>query len=210
MIFRCNLRQSIQLSAVALLLLWAAAAQAQVTDVVVAIMPACPHGIGGCWGAAYEALGRLDGVESVAHTPDAFNCMADVRLKHSGLPNLSAWEKQFKAGAFQLRGVEVTVKALVEKSGKDFCLQIPDVKERVKLVVLQNKLQWNFKKKAARQAEPDEQKAYEVLTLKRNEAKRNDFSVEVTGPLRQTDQGMVLEVREFFLLAAPANAGPKN
>ena len=83
-------------------------------------------------------------------------------------------------------------------------LKTPGLKQDLTLAPLQNKLQWNFKKNAARQPEPDERKAYKKLAAKKKKAKGEDFQVEITGPLRQTDQGLVLEVREFFLISSEA------
>src|SRR5262249_22443312 len=111
--------------------------------------------------------------------------------------------------AHTFRGVEVTVMAsVVEKDGK-LILQTPSLKQEMTLAPLQNKLQWNFKKGAARQPEPDERKAYRKLVAKKNKAKGDEFQVQVTGPLRQTDQGIVLEVREFFLIS-PQAKGPRK
>jgi hypothetical protein len=191
------------LFAVAAILQSAGPVRAQLTEVVVGVTPNCPYGFPGCWAGAKEALEHLKDVQIVADTPDIYNCTASVRLKHSGLPDLADWPKQFKkmvGEAHTYRGVEVTVHAsVVEKDGK-FILKTPGLKQDLILAPLQNKLQWNFKKNAPRQPEPDEEKAYSDFAAKKRKAKGNDFQVEVTGPLRQTDQGMVLEVREFFLI----------
>jgi hypothetical protein len=90
--------------------------------------------------------------------------------------------------------------SVVKKDGQ-LILKMPGLKQEITLAPLQNKLQWNFKKNAPRQPEPDERKAYEELAAKKNQAKGDDFQVEITGPLRQTDQGIVMEVREFFLVS---------
>jgi hypothetical protein len=103
--------------------------------------------------------------------------------------------------AHRFRGVEVTVAGSVEMKGDQLSLRIPGIKQDVGLAPLQNKLQWNFKKGAARQPEPDERKAYHKLAKQRQKAKEGDVKVEVTGPLRQVDGAIVLEVREFFLVS---------
>jgi hypothetical protein len=182
--------------------------RAQVTDVVVGVTPNCPYGFPGCWAGAKEALENLDGMLIVASTPDIYNCTARVHLKHDGLPDLVKWPKQFNTmvgQAHHFRGVEVTLMAVVVAKDGKLILKTPGLKQELTLAPLQNKLQWNFKKNAARQPEPDERKAYKKLAAKKNKARaEDDFKVEITGPLRQTDQGLVLEVREFFLITSEA------
>jgi hypothetical protein len=181
----------------------AGTARAQVTEIVVGITPNCPYGFPGCWAGAKEALEHLDGMLIVAETPEKSNCTARVGLKQAGLPDLVKWPKQFNSmvgGAHDFRGVEVTVMAAVVKKDGQLILKTPGLKQEITLAPLQHKLQWNFKKHAPRQPEPDEQKAYEELAAKKNQAERDDFHVEITGPLRQTDQGIVMEVREWFSL----------
>jgi hypothetical protein len=182
--------------------------RAQVTEVVVGITPRCPYGFPGCWAGAKEAMEHLDDVLIVASTPDSFNCTARVGLKHAGLPDLVKWPKQFNSmvgGAHSFRGVEVTVMASVVKKDGQLILKTPGLKQEITLAPLQKKLQWNFKKNTPRQPEPDERKAYRKLAAKKKKAKADDVQVEVTGPLRQMDNGIVLEVREFFLISPQAN-----
>ena len=205
MFFKVNLRPFlVGLIAVTAILHGAGPIRAQVTEIVVGVTPHCPYGFPGCWAGAKEALETLDDVLIVASTPDRFNCMAQVSLKHAGLPDLVKWPKQFNSAVGQahtFRGVEVTVMASVVKKDGQLILKTPGLSQEITLEPLQNKLQWNFKKNAPRQPEPDERKAYEELTAKKNQAKGDDFQVEITGPIRQTDQGIVMEVREFFLVS---------
>jgi hypothetical protein len=182
-------------------------AQAQVKEVIVGVTPTCPYGLGACWAGAYEALAHLDGVESVARTPDTYNCTAQVCLKTPGLPDMARWTKQFKAAVgavYVFRGVEVTVKGSVDKRDGSLVLQAPGLKRPVTLTPLENKLQRNFRKASPRQPEPDERRAYRRLTAKVEKKKGGALNVEVTGPLRQTDNGLVLEVREW-LASAPVS-----
>ena len=200
---RCNIVRSCRLAAWSTLavLVWAAPARAQVTEVEVGVTPSCPYGLSSCWAGAYEALGKLEGVQSVATTPDAYNCTAHVYLKDRSLPDVAKWAKQFESlvgKSYEFRGVEVTIRATVEVKDGRLVLQAPGLKEPVALAPLEHRLQWNFKKSAARQPEPDERDAYQQLAARNKEAKGGGFRVEVTGPLRVTDKGPVLEVREFF------------
>src|SRR5207249_890529 len=143
--------------------LWAEPAGAQVKKVDVGITPSCPYGLAACWAGAYEALGRLEGVESVEKTPNGDNCTAGVRLKGHGLPDPDQWASQFKAmvdQAYQFRGVEVTVSGKLEGGDAGLVLQVPGVEQPIALAPLRHKLQWNPKKEAPHQPEPDERDAH--------------------------------------------------
>jgi galactose oxidase len=185
-------------------LLWVVPVEAQVADVVVGVTPTCPYGLSACWGGAYEALGCLEGVGSVAKVPDAYNCTAHLHLKEDGLPNFEKWPDQFKSlvgEAYVFRGVEATIEGSIDDDDGVLVLHAPGIKTRIVLGPLQHKLQWNVRKGAARQAEPDERDAYPQLAARKKEAKDAAFKVQVTGPLKATDKGYVLEVREFFPVA---------
>jgi hypothetical protein len=188
-----------------------APARAQVTEVVVGVTPTCPYGISACWAGAYEGLGKLEGVRSVAKQPNAFNNTARVYLNHKELPDPAAWAKQFQKAvgdAYKFRGVEVTVKGTVEEKDGKLAVRVPGLKEPLPLKGLTEKLQWNFKKAAARQPEPDEADALKQLAAAHQKARGGGFRVEVTGPLRTAEGGPVLEVREFFAL--PPLSGKKD
>jgi hypothetical protein len=188
--------------------LWAGRADAQVNEVVVGITPTCPYGLGACWAGAYEALSRLDRVESVATVPDNYNCTATVRLTKKNLPDPDRWASQFKSAvgeAYVFRGVELTVVGSVVRKDKHLVLQAPGVEQPITLAPLRNKLQWNFRKAAARQPEPDEKEGYDQLEAKVKGAKAETLRVQVSGPLQKTEGGVGLEVREFFLLVPGAD-----
>jgi len=181
-------------------------AVAQVNEVVVGVTPTCPYGIRACWAGAHDALGRIDGVQSVSTMPDAYNCTASLRLKPQTLPDPDRWEATFKSvvdKAYVFRGVELTVEGTVEKAGDGLALRVPGIPQPIALAPLSHKLQWNFKKAAARQPEPDERDAMAHLALKAKDAGDAPFRVQVTGPFKHTDHGYALEVREF----TPSNPG---
>ena len=50
----------------------------------------------GCWGEASQALRMLEGVESVAINPDAYNATASVHLEDDHLPDPAKWREQFQ------------------------------------------------------------------------------------------------------------------
>jgi hypothetical protein len=207
--FDYNCRRPFEAAAtLAVVLLAARPEAAQVTEVVVGLTPSCPYGLSACWGGAREGLERLKGVVSVAAVPDAYNSTAAVRLKGDGLPDVDGWAKQFKehvGNVYVFRGVELTADATVRDKDGVLLLEVPGAGQELPLAKLEHKLQWNFKKGARRQPEPDEAAAYEQLAAKVRAAKAG-LRIQVTGPLWKTAKGYVLEVREFSLEEANRGA----
>ena len=181
--------------ALLVLALWTEPAGAQVMELSVGITPNCPYGLKACWAGAHEALGHIEGVKSVAITPDSFNCTATIRIKGDGLPDPDTWASQFKSRVDHVQGT-------LQGEGENLTLRVPGVDQPIRLMPLTNKLQWNFKKSAARQAEPDERDALKQLANRRNEDKEATYQVQATGPLKKDDKGYVVEVREFFTMKA--------
>lgn len=180
------------------------AAFGQVKDVVVGVTPTCPYGLSACWGGAREALLKLDGVAAVEAAPDKYNCTAQVRLKGNALPDVEKWKDQFQAGVgkvYEFRGVEATVEGVVRVEGDTVTIDVPGVPTPIRLAPLKNKLQWNFRKKAARQAEPEEASAFETLSAVVRQREKA-ATVSLTGALGKDKAGPTLEVREFFAEAA--------
>ena len=133
-------------------------AGAQVSEVVVGITPTCPYGLVACWAGAYDAVMRIECVESVDQTPNAYNCTASVRLKDNRLPDPDKWAEQFKKTvdqAYGFRGVEVSISGTVEARDGVLALCVPGIDRTIALAPLRHKLQWNAAKAAPRQPEPD-------------------------------------------------------
>jgi galactose oxidase len=194
----CRLLNRICLIAATLAFLPGALAEAR--TVIVGITPTCPYGLSACWAGAYGALSSLEGVKSVARTPDVYNCTAAVELEGNLIPCVRRWREQFVSATgdvYKFRGVEVSLNGPVERDGNDWVLKCPDIKDRVVLARLNHKLQWNFRKARARQREPDERRAFNELTS-RVEGERGPADVEIVGPLRFRGDEVVVEVREFY------------
>jgi hypothetical protein len=173
---------------------------AEQKTVIVGVTPTCPYGLSACWAGAYGALSSLDGVKSVSSTPDAYNCTAAVELDGDLLSRLRRWGEQFKSAtgdAYKYRGVEVSLVGTVVRRDNRWLLKPTDVEEPLLLARLNHKVQWNFRKGKARQAEPDERRAFRDLTA-RVEENSSPRVVEVVGPLRFRGEEVVLEVREFY------------
>jgi galactose oxidase len=171
------------------------------TAVVVGITGTCPYGIGACWGGAYEALRRLEGVDLVSPVPNTDDSTAEVFLEDERLPALDTWDQQFRSivnGTYEMRGVEVTLQGGIEARDGQLFLAGSGQRPSVQLAPLPatDKIQWNHTIRDRKPLEGDEALAYERLAA----ASRNlpdGQSVTVTGPLKQTDVGYQLHVRLF-------------
>jgi hypothetical protein len=188
-------------------------AAAQVKDVVVGITATCPYGISACWAGAYEALTHLDGVESVDKNPDSNTSTAHIHLRSTALPDPEKLRQQFESlvgKAYLFRGVEITVEGSVREQNGDMTVELPDSKESLRLIALKTKVQWNFQKQHPRGPETEERTAFQDLVGKEKEtvsAKAASHPVvRVTGPLKMTDKGPVMEVREFSELKAGSSS----
>ena len=63
------------------------------TRATVGLTSICPYGLGACWGGAYEALQKLDGVQSVRPIANSEDSTADVYLHGDTLPDVDRWIK---------------------------------------------------------------------------------------------------------------------
>jgi hypothetical protein len=171
------------------------------TAVVVGITGTCPYGIGACWGGAYEALGRLEGVDLVSPVPNTADSTAEVFLKDERLPVLDQWYEQFRRivnGTYEMRGVEVTLQGGIEEREGKLFLAGSGQRPAVQLTPLSatDKIQWNHTIRDRKSLEGDEALAYEKLAAA-STGLPDGQQVTVTGPLKQTEAGCQLHVRLF-------------
>jgi galactose oxidase len=176
-------------------------AAARGTAVVVGITGTCPYGLGACWGGAYEALSRLDGVDLVSPVPDVDDSTAEVFLDHDGIPGLDTWHEQFSRianGTYELRGVEVTLLGRVELREEQLHLVAGAGRASVRLVPLRaaDKIQWDHTTRSRKPLGDGEQQAFERLLIAARDT-AHDHEMTVTGPLRQTGAAHELSVRLF-------------
>ncbi|MGH3927484.1 MAG: galactose oxidase early set domain-containing protein, partial [Pseudonocardiaceae bacterium] len=174
--------------------------QSSGTHVTVGLTSKCPYGLGACWGGAYEALKKLDGVAAVRPIPNAQASTAEVYLQDQGLPDLDRWPDQiahWANGSYDFRGVEATVTGTVRDQDGMLQLTGPSLDGPVTLMPLEQgtKLQWDLQTGRAQEATNDELDAYHRLRERPLE------SVRVTGPLTKPSTGWTLHVRQF----EPAN-----
>jgi galactose oxidase len=174
----------------------AVAEAAKGTAVVIGITGTCPYGIGSCWGGAYHALRRLEGVDLVDPIPNTDDSTAEVFLEDERLPALDRWDKQFRSivnGTYELRGVEVTVQGVTEKREEKLFLAGSGQRQEVQLVPLAtDKIQRNRAAGAPNLPEESEVRAYDDLAVR---DLADGQQITVTGPLKQTDAGYQLHVR---------------
>jgi hypothetical protein len=173
------------------------------TAVVIGITGTCPYGIGACWGGAYEALGRLEGVELVSPIPNADDSTAEVFLEDDRVPALDRWDEQFRGivnGTYELRGVEITLQGNIEaREGQLFLVgsrQRPPV--RLGPLAAADKIQWDRAAQTLKPLEEGEALAYERLAAASRDL-ADGQQVTVTGSLKQTDAGYQVHVRLFRL-----------
>ncbi|PQE20103.1 hypothetical protein CJF30_00001395 [Rutstroemia sp. NJR-2017a BBW] len=62
--------------------------------VLVGLTPACPYGLGACWGGAYEALNNIKDIKTVLPRPNAAISAAFVYLHDDILPDINVWRKE--------------------------------------------------------------------------------------------------------------------
>jgi len=172
------------------------------TAVVIGITGTCPYGIGACWGGAHEALLRLEGVELVNPIPNADESTAQVFLADDRWPALDRWHEQFRrivGGRYELRGVEVSVEAVMERVGDALYLTGTERRPRVRLAPLSGtgKVQWDRAAHTPAPATDDELRAYDRLIEASSEAMSSP--VIVTGPLTWSEDGYQLQVRACVL-----------
>jgi hypothetical protein len=167
------------------------------TKVVIGITGTCPYGIGSCWGGAYEALGRLEGVDMVSPVPDTEDSTAQLFLADDRLPPLQRWDEQFHRivnGTYEMRGVEVTVRGSIYQDDGQYFLTGTGRRPPVRLAPLAEKIQWDHLARSLKPPQEQEVRAYDNLIAWHQEAGDAE-PVTVTGPLTQTDGEYHLHVR---------------
>ncbi len=172
------------------------------TRVTVGLTAKCPYGLGACWGGAYEALTKLEGVAAVRPIANAEHSTAEVYLHDQGLPALDSWPEQIARwanGSYDFRGVEVTVAGTVGEQDGRLRLTGPSFDTPVSLMPLSEgmKLQWDHQTRRVRDTTSSERDAYQNLERSSRDLRGGYEPMRVTGPLEKTASGWVLYVREF-------------
>ena len=161
----------------------------------------CPYGLGACWGGAYEALVRLEGVSAVRPVANAEDSTANVYLGRDTLPNIDRWAEQIAQtanGSYDLRGVEISVTGVPVPQAGGLTLTGPLFVAPLLLRPLgdADKVQFDLATRRARPATSEEKAAFDRLAT-RVGAARDAAPMRVTGPLVRAGDGWVLHVRAF-------------
>jgi galactose oxidase len=176
-------------------------AKASGTHAVLGLTSQCPYGLGACWGGAYEALQKLDGVNLVRPIANAEDSTADVWLVGDIVPDVHRWKEQIAQsanGSYHLRGVEISITASLLTDNGTLFANGPHLASPLPLRPLGStpKAQYDRTTKQARPATAAELTAYERL-LAQAQSGAAMPSVRVTGPLVHDVDGWALHVRGF-------------
>ena len=171
------------------------------TQAVIGLTSKCPYGLGACWGGAYEALVRLEGVSAVRPVANAEDSIANVYLGRDTLPNIDRWAEQIAQtanGSYDLRGVEISVSGVPVPQAGGLTLTGPLFVAPLLLRPLgdADKVQFDLTTRRARPASPEEKAACDHLA-KHVSATRDVTPMRITGPLVRASDGWVLHVRAF-------------
>jgi galactose oxidase len=171
------------------------------TQAVIGLTSKCPYGLGACWGGAYEALVRLEGVNAVRPVANAQDSTANVYLGDDTLPNLDRWAEQIAQtanGSYDLRGVEVSITGVPVSRAGELTLTGPLFAAPLPLRPLgdTDKVQFDLATRRARPATSEEKAAFDRLA-KRVGAVSDTTPMRVAGPLVRAGDGWVLHVRAF-------------
>jgi galactose oxidase len=169
--------------------------------VVVGLTATCPYGLAACWGGAYAGLRQLSGVETVRPLADAAASVAFLYLDHDGLPDLAKWPAQFAHsanGSYVWRGVEVTLGGPVVAENGRLLLAATSTRPAIELTPLTqaDKVQLDQENGVPRPLPNDEATAYTDLAVRARAAVAGT-AWSVTGPLKQSAEGLRLSVRKF-------------
>lgn len=173
--------------------------------VVIGLTPVCPYGLGPCWAGAYEALRSIKDIAAVRPKPSQDDSVAFVYLKEDILPDIDAWRAQLKVvdgGAYQMRGLEVTLSGVVTRTdGGEIELAGPWGQSPVVLSPFGpgSTIAWDHRNKVARPVKEGETGAYANLA-KKVVNYQSGLEVDMTGRLHKLEGGKFsLDVKKFTI-----------
>lgn len=176
--------------------------------VVVGLIPACPYGLGPCWGGAHEGLNAINDIDIVRPVPDQANSVAFVYLKQDEvLPDIDVWRHEFAKsanGSYGMRGIEMTLSGVVTRKrvGSDEVLTMAGTPTRPELTLapykFSSKLGWDMNAQAPHPVTTEEARAYASLS---SAVADEPATVQVIGRLHKHDAGVFsLDVRGFQVM----------
>jgi hypothetical protein len=136
-------------------------------------------------------------VSHVEDQADAPTSTASVWLAHNELPDVPVWIAEFKAHAnasYDIRGFEVTAAGDIVRQGDVLSLRVGGRLVRLSPLGDDQKVQWDWARKARAAVAPHEAAAFADLEA----TLAGTWSpVTVTGPLIERDGEWTLAVRAF-------------
>lgn len=190
------------------------AAEQRRPPMVVGLSPACPYGLGPCWGGAYDGLTRICDIEAVSPVPNQADALAYIYLDRgmTTLPDIDIWREEFARvvnASYQIRGIEMMLDGTFARdAGDNVVLRIHDPGTVLEGEVLlrpfreESQLRWDVKTREAKEITDFEKGMYERLV----EALESGSGIETRGRVTGTLQkdaghagGFALDVREFQL-----------
>ena len=183
--------------------------------VVVGLTPACPYGLGPCWGGAFEALQHISDIEVVRPMPSQDDSIAFVYLRDDILPDIDLWRSELRkidGGTYDMRGIEMTLSGVVTRKqvGTDEQLTLAGTSTRPDLVLAPfqaaSKIEWDRVTKAPKPMSDEEAGAYARLSKTLAEHP-SGLTLEATGRLQKHDANKFsLDVRNFVVVDVAATS----
>jgi hypothetical protein len=196
--------------AIALAVLLANGAAAQVRTVTLGITTHCPYGVGGCWAEIRNGLNLPGAIAVIPQRPDTKTQTFDLHMLESWAPDPELFARNFKTMnvGVDVRGVEAMVDGVVERDGTNLMLRLNESGTIMRLAPLTRTVRWDTKRNRPEPLTRPERKAFEKLAAR---FKKEPTRVRVTGPLIQPAAStakepaqQILEVRKFEVLRDPA------
>jgi len=184
-------------------------AAAQVRSVTLGIRTHCPYGIRGCWPEIRDGLETPKSIVSICAEPDGKTDTCEVKMREDWVADPDMFQRNFLDMhiGVDVRGVEAEVDGWMEMQGTNLVLRLSDG-NRLRLMPLQQKIQWDKERKQPQAATAAEQSAFFNLAA---QSKKTSSLVSVIGPLRNAALGQpqrILEVRKFKVLKNVAQSKP--
>jgi hypothetical protein len=178
-------------------------AMAQVRSVTLGIRTHCPYGIRGCWPEIRDGLETPKAITAITGDPDIKTDTCEVKMREDWNADPEMFQRNFlemRIGV-DVRGVEAVVDGHVAMEGTNLVLRVGSTGTVLVLAPLGQKVQWDKERKQPQVATHVEKNAFSELAAR---FKAQAGQVRITGPLRSSASGRILEVRKFEVVAKKA------
>jgi galactose oxidase len=174
---------------------------AHVAVATVGLTSLCPYGLGACWGGAYEALTKLDGVAAIDPVANAEDSTARVYLSVFDPVRIQQWPEQFARanGSYRFRGIELTLWGEIREDTSGPMLVADAIRSGIRLKSLADGelVQWDRKGDRPRLATTEERNAYRSITASLSPDGKSFPVRGITGPFVTYGDRFFLCVRQI-------------